>query len=151
MTKGTEMTKRTLSSVFLILMLCCVSARSEDYGTVTLTERQNGSMSKLIYAWISDATGRASVSSDKYYTGKIMTVRTIPGTSTNQPTDNYDVEITDSDSHDVLLAAGANRDSTDSETIVSASAAAVVDSKLILSVTNAGNAKRGTVVLWMQD
>lgn len=142
-----------INCVLVALVLLCLMgvAVAEDYGTVTLTERISGSMSKLIYSWVSDATGRASVTTGNYFTGRVIAAVTIPGASPNAPTDNYDVTVSDGDGHDVLLGNGIDRDETNTELIKAEVLPAVVDSRLRLSVANAGNAKRGTVVLWLQD
>jgi hypothetical protein len=109
-----------------------------------------GHLRKLVWTWTSDASGDASEASVFKMTGKILGLATIPD-GTAVPTDNYDVTILDSDGHDVLLGAGANRDIATTEYVSETSLAAVVNSKLTLTVAAAGASKKGTVILYVRE
>ena len=120
-------------------------------GTVVTTETYHSSMRKIIWAWTSTDPGAiAGDTTTQYYDGKCVGLTTIPGTGADQPDDNYGVEITDGDGHDVLLGAGLLRDETNTEHVVSASLSGASMSQLTLSVTAAGAALQGTVILWIR-
>ena len=116
-------------------------------GTVTITEITHTSAKKITFAWLS-ASGAADATTTNAFDGKIVGLTTDPGSAA--PEDNYDVAITDADGHDVLLGAGANRDTSNTEHVVGASLSAVAGSKLTLAITNAGDAKDGVVILWVR-
>tara|TARA_Y100000310_G_scaffold309531_1_gene353716 strand:+ start:3901 stop:4260 length:360 start_codon:yes stop_codon:yes gene_type:complete len=117
-------------------------------GTVTTTEKAHTSAKKIVFAWTSSAGGAADATTTERYDGKIVGLTTDPGAAA--PTDDYDVVITDEDGHDVLLGAGANRDTANTEHVDGDSLAAVADSVLTLAVTNAGNAKGGEAIVWVR-
>lgn len=116
-------------------------------GTVVLTEETSGSIKKLTAAWTSTAGGVASATGSKIFTGALLFMVTDPGATA--PTDDYDVVINDDEGHDVLAGTGANRDTANTE-YVTASMGAVVNSTLRLRVTAAGNAKQGTVIIFLR-
>lgn len=109
-----------------------------------------GSVKKLVFAWTSDASGDASIETTKPYEGEILGLTTIPAGGGAAPTDNYDVTLLDADGHNVLLGAGADRDTANTEHVARASLAAVCRSKLTLVVANAGNAKQGTAIVYIR-
>lgn len=120
---------------------------------VTVTERvKTRNVRKIVWTWTSgsgDDAGEASASNLTELDGEILGLETNPGSTA--PTDNYDITITDSDGHDVLIGAGANRDTANTEYVDRASLAGVAGSKLTLNVTNAGDQKEGVVVLWVAN
>lgn len=118
-------------------------------GTVTITEKKFGTIKKVTFAWTSDAAGAADGVTTEVYDGKLVGQTTIPSAGV-APTDNYDIVVNDADGHDVLLGAGANRDTANTEHVAEASLGAVAPSKLTLAVTNAGNAKAGTLILYIR-
>jgi len=118
-------------------------------GTVTATELTRSSVKKLTFAWTSSAGGAADGTSTSAFDGKIIGFTTIPD-GVAAPTDNYDVVLNDADGHDVLLGAGLNRDTANTEHVTEGSLAGVANSKLTLGVTNAGNAKSGTVIVYVR-
>lgn len=113
------------------------------------TEATHGSVKKLAFAWTSDGSGDATEVSAEDYDGKVISLTTIPDGAA-APTDNYDVVVNDGDGHDVLLAAGANRDTANTESVAEASLGAVAGSKLTVVVSNAGDTKQGTVILYIR-
>lgn len=119
-------------------------------GSVTKTEIIHASAKKLVLAWTSDGSGNADATTAKVYDGKIVGLATIPSGGGTAPTDNYDVVLTDAQGHDVLLGAGANRDTAITEYVNGDSLAAVAGSALTLGITNAGAAKQGTVIVWVR-
>lgn len=118
-------------------------------GTVVPTEVVHGSVKKVTFAWTSSAGGAADGATTKPYDGRLIAVTTDPD-GTDIPTDNYDVVVSDADGQDVLLGAGADRDTANTEYILEANLGAVAGSPLTLAVTNAGNAKKGVVVVWLR-
>lgn len=120
-------------------------------GSATITEVTHRPLKKITWAWTSDASGNVSGGaglSTKSYTGKIIALTTDPD-GTAAPTDNYDIVINDAGGADVLLGAGADRDTANNEHVAQASLGAVVESTLELVVSNAGNAKAGVVHLFI--
>ena len=115
-------------------------------GTVTIVEERTGSVKQIVFTWTSStgaADGIATGQTTHVYCGEILSFVTNPD-DTAAPTTNYDVEVLDEASIDVLHGAGANRASTGTE-YVTASLGSVVNDKLRLNVTAAGSAKAGIV------
>jgi hypothetical protein len=119
-------------------------------GTVTSTAVTHTSIRKLVFAWTSAAGGEADGVSSVALDGQLVGLTTIPAAGGAAPTDNYDVRLLDADGHDVLLGAGLNRDTADTEHVSGASLAAVAGSALTLEVRNAGDAKQGTVIVYVR-
>jgi hypothetical protein len=118
---------------------------------MVFTETTHTSARKIVAAWTADdATGAVSGDTSFSYDGACLGFTTIPGTGGDAPDDNYDVAITDADGHDVLLGAGANRDTANTEHVAGTSLACAAGSVLTFAITNAGNANKGTVVLWVR-
>lgn len=118
-------------------------------GTVTVAEEAHSSVRKITWTWTSTAGGAADLITTRAYDGKIEAVVTNPD-GVAAPTDDYDITITDEDGTDVLSAAGANRDTANTEIVLSASLGIVANDKLTLNVTNAGAAKSGVVHLYIR-
>lgn len=117
-------------------------------GTVTVEESSFGGVCKIKWSWTSTAGGAADLVTTKSYYGEVLALVTNPDDSA-APTAAYDITITDADSYDVMQGAGANRDATNTETAVP-TATSVAFGALTLNVTNAGSAKAGTAVLYIQ-
>lgn len=114
------------------------------------TERVHGSAKKLVFAWTSNGSGVASEESAEVYDGKVIGLTTIPAGGGSAPTDNYDVVVTDVEGHDVLLGAGANRDTANTEHVAEASLGVAASTTLTLGVSNAGDTKAGTVIVYVR-
>lgn len=137
-----------------------------DLGTVTITEEFISSVNalggfatsspikKVKFAWTSENgggdAGKASKTTVNAYTGEIIRLVTIPGAGGVAPTDDYDVTITDEDGTDVLIGAGANRDTANTEQVLASSLGCVAYDKLTLNIQNAGNAKQGTAIIYIR-
>lgn len=119
-------------------------------GTVTKTEETYGTVKMVKLAWVSSAGGAADATTDEYYSGAIERLVTVPGSGGNQPTDQYDVAVTDKHGIDVLLGAGANRSNAGQDNVLASALGYVANTQLTLAVTNAGNAKSGTVYLYVR-
>lgn len=116
---------------------------------VTITEENMGHVKKVKFVWVSAADGTASGTTTQFYTGEIIRMVTIPGTVALAPTDDYDITITDEDTTDVLMGAGANRDTANTEQVLASSLGCVAYDKLTLNVAAAGNAKGGTAIIYI--
>lgn len=119
-------------------------------GTVTITETTFGSVKKVAFAWTSSAGGAADGTTTKTYDGKIIAVGTVPSGGGTAPDDNYAVAVKDAAGLDLLLGAGAGRDTANTESLASDVLGAVAGSTLTLAVTSAGAAKQGTVLVWVR-
>lgn len=116
---------------------------------MAVTEKTYGSVKKIRWSWTSDASGDDSEATVEPYDGKLIGLTTDPD-GTAAPTDNYDIVVNDADGDDVLLGAGANRDTANTEHVAEASLGAVAGSKLTLVVSNAGDTKQGVVILYVR-
>jgi len=82
------------------------------------------------------------------YYGRVVALVTIPAAGGAEPTVNYDITVADAEGYDVMQAAGMNRHNTNTETAVP-TAYSVAFGLLTLNVTNAGAAKGGTAILYV--
>jgi len=122
-------------------------------GSMTLTEVVYGTVKKIKAEWTAgtgDDAGAVSDETTEVYDGRIIGVATVPGTGDDQPDDNYGVTVKDSDSVDLLLGNGANRDEANTEYIAEASCAGVARSKLTIGVENAGAGEKGTIYVYIR-
>ncbi len=121
-------------------------------GTVTITEETYGTIKKIKFAWTSGTggdVGTASGQTSNVYSGKILGLATNPDATA--PDDNYTVTILDEDSMDVLMgAAVGNRDTANTEYILSTSLGAVANDKLTINIASAGSAKIGIAYLYIR-
>jgi hypothetical protein len=124
-----------------------------------------GRFREIICKWVSDdATGAVSGTSQKIV-GRIIKAVNIPGTAGVQPTNLYDIALTDADGAINLLAGClptladiSNASNTERYFFVkntdaaplSTSTAPLVNSTITVSVTNAGNAKSGELQLYIE-
>lgn len=117
-------------------------------GTVTITEERLGNVHKITFDWLSTGAGAADGTTTYPYTGNILKVVTVPDTAGTQPSDDYDLTLTDEDGIDVANSQLANRDDTNTEWVVS-SLGAVVGDKLTLNVSGAGSANGGICIVYV--
>ncbi len=111
-------------------------------------------------AWTCTAGGAVSSATSIPVVGKIERVVFVPGTSGNQPTNLYDVTLTDTGGADVLAGQGADLSNTSTTTVCpcvlmtdgthTGANPFVVAEALTLTVANAGNAKSGTIYLYVR-
>jgi hypothetical protein len=121
-------------------------------GTVTVTEEApfaGGSLRKIRFDWTSDAAGAADAVTEKAYNGCLERLVTIPD-GVAAPTDNYDATLLDEDGADILMGAGANRDTANTEQVLASSLGCVANDVLALHITNAGNAKKGALLVYLR-
>jgi len=121
--------------------------------SVTIVEEKFGNalepLQKIAFTWVTAADGTATGQTTNTYTGEIIRLVTVPS-PTAAPTDNYDIAINDEDTTDVLMGAGADRDTANTEQVLASSLGCVANDKLTLEITNAGNTKGGTVYLYIR-
>lgn len=122
-------------------------------GTVTKVEETVGSVKKIVYTFTAStgaAPGIATSQTTAAFVGQILECITDPGATA--PTANWDCEVLDEDSMDVLCGSGANQHSTNTTylTINQASLGTVVNDKLRLNVTNAGSGATGVVYVYIR-
>ena len=122
-------------------------------GTVTLTTKHIGAMSKYTFSWLSSTSGAATYTMVLPVCGLIQREVFVPSTVA-APSASYDVVLNDADSQDVLFGRGANLSATTALDVVLGTtgqrASIAVDDYLSLSVANAGNAKQGSVILYVR-
>lgn len=120
-------------------------------GTVTVTEQTFTSIKMITFAWTTSAGGAADGATTLVYTGELRQVAQIPGSAGNQPTDAYDMTLLDVNGLDVLFALGANiSNAAASQKHANDGLGCVAGSALTLHVTNGGNAKSGTTVVYIR-
>lgn len=134
-----------ISGLFLAFALPCFATG------VTVTEEIFSTMSKITFSWTSNASGAASGSTTMDYSGVIYRVVFEPGSGATQPTNLYDITLTDDDGIDILDGAGGDLSNTTTEQLQGfIGVSAVANSKLTLAVSNAGNSKTGTVIVYLR-
>jgi hypothetical protein len=125
-----------------------------DLGTVTVIEETFSYIKKIAFSWLSEDgggdAGKATLTTEESYTGEIIRLVTVPSAAPDAPTDHYDVVVNDEDGNDVLMGAGADRSDADTEQVLASSLGCVANDQLSLSITSAGNAKKGTVYLYIR-
>lgn len=136
-------------------------------GTVTVSRRTTFSarsthefIRKYSLAWVSDSLGAVSGTLTEVISGVIVKAVFIPDSGGTQPTNLYDVTLLDENGLDVLAGRGANL--SNSASSATAPGLAVtdgtttgivpvpIDDQLELRVANGGNAKGGSVVLYVR-
>jgi len=118
---------------------------------VTLTETTHTSVKRIQWDWLSTDLGVVTSATTKAYDGLLERVVFDPDGGGTQPTNAYDVTITDPDGNDVLAGLGA--DLSNAATVVkvhSNGLTAVAGQVLTLNITNAGDAKGGLVIVYLR-
>lgn len=119
----------------------------------TITEERHGTVKKIAWAWTSaaDGTVTSAVSTTTgAYSGEVLRLVTVPASAALAPDDDYDITIKDEDGTDVLMGAGANRDTANNEQVLASSLGCVANDKLYLTVSGAGADNAGTVYLYIR-
>lgn len=124
-------------------------------GSIVIT-RQQTSPQVVRLVWTSDASGVVS-GTTVHVEGVIERVVFVPGAGGVQPTDAYDLLLNDADGVDVLAGKGANLSQTNKTQVcpfigdgTTTNKPVAVAGTLELVAANAGNAKSGTVVLYVR-
>lgn len=120
-------------------------------GTATLTEVVFSSVKLCKFDWTSDGSGDVSQVTAQAYNGEIVIVVFVSDSGGTQPTDLYDVTLTDSNSGlDILCGNGANIDRTANQYVLPSSNLLPATGKLTLAVANAGASKGGEVYVYIR-
>ena len=118
-------------------------------GSVTLTYSDHATVKYAQWSWTSDASGDVSGTDTKVLSGVALRYATNPGGTA--PTDDYDIVINDEDGIDITAGVLADRDTSNSEQVLTGGDAkdgAAFMGALSLVVSNAGNAKEGVLRMY---
>lgn len=134
-----------------------------------ITDQVRRPVRSITLAWTSDASGDVTYElvgsgkvsgSGNYVSGYLERVIFVPGAGGVQPTDLYDVTIIEENGLDVLAGQGANLSQSSASHVkpsvpmtdgtTTSTAPIALDNILTLNVSNAGNAKSGTVILYLR-
>lgn len=124
---------------------------------ITISYSETRVIKRVVFDWVSDASGDATVQT-KDLSGKISRITFSPDSGGTQPTDNYTALIEDEDAIDVTVGyGGAGLSNASASSIVpmlsvvsSGDSRIVIDGKLTLTIAGAGNAKGGTVTIYLE-
>ena len=109
-------------------------------------------ISRFSEAWLSDASGDATVSLDDYKGYEIVAVQTVPGEdgdlATDLPSANYNMTLIDAYGMDWFFDKGLLRSGTVAEAFCKDGTIPIADSAT-LTIADAGNAKQGLVNIWI--
>lgn len=141
--------RKTAYIIIGLILLATAIAWAADTGTVTLTEETFSHVKKIKCVWLTNTSGQAEKTTTETYAGQVLYLVTVPD-GTDAPTDNYDVYVKDEDGVDVLQAGGWDRDTANTEYVKDTSLGYVANDKLTLTVASGGNAKKGTVYLYIK-
>lgn len=144
----------------LALAMVLIPAMVWAAGTVTVSNQNqnpNDQAYVVTFEWTSDGTEAADATAYFPYGVYIAKVVTNPDDSA-APTDDYDITLTDVDGYDVMGGTLADRDETNSESVVprvlndgtnEIFGGALVIGSLTLNVSNAGASKEGVVRVYV--
>jgi len=117
-------------------------------GTITAVESRVGSVKQIVFSWLSDASGDGTATATTYsYSGDLIKVVCVPGATT--PSDLYDVTLSDDNSLDLLAGQGADCPNG-SNLVITGGFLPVTQSVISLTIANGGNAKIGTVYVYIR-
>ena len=124
-------------------------------GSITTTVSKKNSLVKYKMDWLSDASGDVDVDAIPMIQGEIQSVHYFPDAGGTQPSDNYDLTMTDSYGVDILTGTGANLSQTTDTYAVPALSTyfkVVIEAgSYDLVIANAGNAKCGIVEVIVRE
>lgn len=116
---------------------------------VTITEETQSWIKKVKFVIKSATGGTATGTTSESYTGEVKRLVVVPGTTTSQPTNAFDIQINDEDGYDILAGQGADKSNAATTTIV-ASMGCVANDRLSLSASNMGDVKQATVIVYLK-
>ena len=135
-------------------------------GSVTVTDQNftdkaSRPIRKISIAWTSDASGDVNgYPTSAFLSGQVVRVVFAPSAGGTQPSNLYDVTLLDGSGLDVLAGQGVNLSNSAASAVVpgvplrDGTTTSVhpchIDDQLELRVSGAGNAKTGTVVLYVR-
>lgn len=138
--------------IALLVLAPWAAAPVTAAGTLTVTTSVVGDgVTKYTIAWTSTAGGAVSGNAFAVKRGQLLQVKFVPNTGATQPTDLYDATLIDTDSLDVLAGAGADLSNSAAKLILfNPTLFNDATQNMDLVIANAGNAKTGTVYLWVR-
>ena len=104
---------------------------------------------RLTFTVVSATNGTASGTTTRRITGEVWRVVFVPAAAGSQPSDQFDVTITDENGYDILCGLGADISNAATTTVTSAMGAVVGD-KLTLNGSNIGDTKGFTCYLYIK-
>ena len=119
---------------------------------VTITEDTiPHAIRKIKWDWTCTDLGAVDSTTTKAYSGRVVRCVLASDAGGTTPTDEYDVTILDADGYDVIHGAGADVTSAATVQVTDATKLMWVKaSKLQLKIANAGDAKGGIVILYIE-
>lgn len=143
---------RTISLTIGLTMLLCMAAVQAQVGTRTVAATDAGEgVTLYTVSWTSTAGGAVSGNAFPVKSGLILQVKFMPGSGGTQPTDLYDITLSDEQSVDVLNAQGSNlSNATGLYLQFDPPLWHDGDNDLDLVVSNAGASKTGTFYVWVR-
>ncbi len=126
------------------------------YDSITPDTVRSRTVMRLTLGWTSDASGDVTTTQVEaasigipVLVGKLTRVIFTPDSAGTQPTALYDATILDNDGQDLLAGNGANRDNTNGDNMMLDPIVPFVG-VLRPQITNAGNAKGGTIKMYYE-
>ena len=116
----------------------------------TVTEENQAHVKKVTFEWVSASDGTAEGTTEGVYSGLVERLVTIPAADAAAPDDNYNVAINDEDDTDILMGAGATRDTANTEQVLASSLGCVANDKLTLAITGAGSTNGGKAIVYIK-
>jgi len=138
--------------VCLVVCALGLSLQVHAVGTVTVTTTtsdKGGTVARYDVAWTSTSMGAVSGNAFAVVSGTILQVRFVPS-ATVAPTTLYDVTLVTANSVDVLNGVGTDLSATASLLVANVGVWLDDSATLDVVVANAGNAKAGTVSIWVR-
>lgn len=129
-------------------------------GTATMTVdhqdgvavRESAQLYSLEIAWTTDSGGNAVLETDHDFHGMIMGYKSVPATGGTKPTDNYDILIEDEAGVDLIDNDTVDADAASKVSLVTDTTPPIpIVDQLTITITNAGNAKAGTLIIYVRQ
>jgi len=145
------MKRQWLVVLALVFVAALVPVQTVGTTTKTTTSFTNG-ITRHVVAWVSSAGGAVSANTIAIAGNtRVVQVKAVPDGGGTQPTDLYDLTLVDANSIDVLAGAGANLSNATGKIMSVAYPGVFVGGGTIdIVIANAGNAKGGTITIWIQ-
>lgn len=155
----------SLLAVLIIMFASTVAYGAEAGSCVTTIEEDEfnipPSRIKYVMDWLSDSSGDVTEVGGVTFSGRIDSVEIYPDSGGTKPSDDYDVQILDSETGlDILNGDGTDMDDNDSTTLTHAHCYQLpldgegakmvgVNKTLTLDISNAGDSKGGKIVVYV--
>lgn len=117
--------------------------------TVT-SSNPGGNFTRYNLAWTSDDSAGTVALPFVARGGSLVQFKFYPGTGGTQPSNLYDVTITDADGFDILQGQGANLSNATATLYVVAAPGFMDGGTYTVNVSGAGNSKTGRIVLYVR-